>query len=207
MKKTLLGMGLGLVVATGAALAADLPRGPAAYSPYGAAPFAGYSWAGPYLGVNLGYQWGGTVNNPTKPSGLAGGIQGGFNWQNGQFVFGGETDLQLSAADDVFAPWKFVNPWFGTLRARAGVALNNVLIYGTAGLAYGGLRAETSLLTESKTHVGWTAGAGVEVGFAPNWTGKIEYLYVDLSDRAYSLTGVDNGLESSIIRLGLNYRF
>ncbi len=207
MKKKLISIGLALVVATGAALAADLPRGPATYSPYPSAPFAGYSWMGPYLGVNLGYQWGSTTNNPTKPSGIEGGIQGGYNWQMGQFVFGGETDLQLSAADDVFAPWKFVNPWFGTLRGRAGVAMNNVLVYGTAGLAYGGLRAESSFLTESKTHIGWTAGLGMEVGFTPNWSAKVEYLYVDLSDRSYSLTAVDNGLESSILRLGLNYRF
>ena len=207
MKKKIISIGLALVVATGASLAADLPRGPAAYSPYPSAPFAGYSWAGPYLGVNLGYQWGTTVNNPTSPSGVQGGIQGGYNWQVGQFVFGGETDLQLSAADEVFAPWKFANPWFGTLRGRAGVAMNNVLLYGTAGLAYGGLRAESALMTESKTHIGWTAGVGMEVGFTQNWTAKIEYLYVDLADRSYSLTGVDNGLESSILRLGLNYRF
>src|SRR5262249_20397496 len=162
---------------------------------------------GPYLGGNLGYQWGSTTNNPTEPSGIQGGIQAGYNWQVGQFVFGGETDMQLSAADDVFAPWKFVNPWFGTLRGRAGVAMDNGLFSGTAGLAYGGLRAESAFLTENKTEIGWAAGVGMEVGFAPNWTGRIEYLRVDLSDRAYSLTGVNNGLESNIVRLGVNYRF
>ena len=208
MKNKLIGAGLGLVVATaGAAFAADLPRGPATYAPYPAAPFAGYSWTGPYVGANLGYQWGSTVNNPTKPSGLQGGVQAGYNWQVGQFVFGGETDLQLSGADDVFAPWKFANPWFGTLRGRVGVAMNNVLLYGTAGLAYGGVRAESAFLTESKTHIGWSAGLGMEVGFTQNWSAKIEYLYVDLADKTYSLTGFDNGLESSILRLGVNYRF
>ena len=66
------------------------------------------------------------------PSGVAGGVQVGYNWQRGQFVFGGETDLQVSDADDRFASWKFSNPWFGTLRARAGFAMNNVLLYGTS---------------------------------------------------------------------------
>ena len=59
-------------------------------------------------------------------------MQAGYNGQYGQFVFGGETDMQVSDADDTFAPWKFSNPWFGTLRARAGFAMNNMLFYGTS---------------------------------------------------------------------------
>jgi outer membrane immunogenic protein len=160
------------------------------------------------VGANAGYQWGSTTNNPTKPSGLTGGVQAGYNWQYGQFVFGAETDLQLSGADDVFAGWKFSNPWFGTMRGRAGYAINNILVYGTLGLAYGGLKAETAAgLTESKTLGGWAGGLGMEVGFTPNWTARAEYLYIDLGDRNYAITGSANGLESSILRLGLNYRF
>ena len=52
-------------------------------------------------------------------------MQAGYNWQYGRFVFGGETDLQFTDADDKFAAWKFSNPWFGTLRARAGVTMDN----------------------------------------------------------------------------------
>jgi outer membrane immunogenic protein len=136
-----------------------------------------------------------------------GGLQGGYNWQNGQFVFGGETDLQLTDADDTFAPWKFSNPWFGTLRGRAGMAMNNILFYATAGLAYGGLKAEAAGLTETKTHLGWTAGVGMEVGFNRSWSAKVEYLYMDLGNRAYSVTGADNGLESNMLRFGINYHF
>jgi hypothetical protein len=97
-------------------------------------------------------------------------LQAGYNWQNGQFVFGGETDLQVTGADDTFAPYKFSNPWFGTLRARAGYAMNNILLYGTLGLAYGGVKGELGGLDESKTHTGWTGGLGMEVGFTPNWS-------------------------------------
>ena len=108
-----------------------------------AAAARAYRWMGPYVGANVGYQWGDIDNNPTQPSGIAGGIQAGYNWQNGNFVFGGETDINLSGADDTFAPWKFSNPWFGTLRGRVGRrGLNNFLFYGTGGLAYGGLEAE-----------------------------------------------------------------
>ena len=203
MKTKLLGAGVAILVGAVAADAADLSRG-GYRRPYIA---TAYSWMGPYLGGNIAYQWGDTSNNPTQPSGVAGGAQAGYNWQTGQFVFGGEADIQLSGADDTFAPWKFSNPWFGTLRGRAGIAFDNVLFYATGGLAYGGLRGQLFGLSESKTHLGWTIGAGVEVGFAPNWTAKIEYLYLDLMDRGYSITGMDNGLQSNLVRLGVNYRF
>lgn len=202
--KIVAGAAVAITLAVNAAGAADIPRAPYYTAP---APIGAYSWTGPYLGVNLGYQWGYTSNNPTRPSGMAGGIQAGYNWQSGQFVFGGETDLSFSAAEDVFAPWKFSNPWFGTLRGRAGFALNNILFYGTAGFAYGGVRGQNATLSESKTHIGWTAGVGMEVGLTPNWSARVEYLYIDLADRGYATTGTSNGLESSLLRLGVNYRF
>jgi outer membrane immunogenic protein len=203
MKKTIMAMAIA-TTASGSAAAADLPRGPAPYYP---PPASIYNWTGPYAGLNLGYQWAKVTNNVTEPSGIAGGGQLGYNWQLGQFVFGLETDIQASAADDTFAPYKFSNPWFGTLRARIGYAINNVMLYGTGGLAYGELKGEFFGLEEDKTLVGWTAGAGIEYGFTQNWSAKLEYLYMDLASRTYSITGVDNGLHSSFLRLGVNYHF
>ena len=55
------------------------------------------------LGLNLGYEWGRISNNPTRPAGAVAGIQGGYNWQFNQFVLGGEADIQITGADDVFA--------------------------------------------------------------------------------------------------------
>jgi outer membrane immunogenic protein len=207
MRKTILAATVAtMAVASGAAVAADLPRGPVPYYS-NPAPAGAFNWTGAYAGANVGYEWGKITNGSTEPSGIVGGLQGGYNWQSGQFVFGGETDIQVSGADDTFAPYKFSNPWFGTLRGRAGVAFNNVLIYGTLGLAYGGLKGEIAGLDESKTHVGWAGGLGMEVGFAPNWSAKVEYLYMDLGNRGYSITGVDNGLEANILRFGVNYHF
>ena len=40
-----------------------------------------------------------------------------------------------------------------------------------------------------------------------NWSAKAEYLYVDLDDRSYSLTGTSHGVNSNLLRLGVNYRF
>ena len=151
----------------------------------------------------------GVSNSPANPSGITGGVQAGYNVQYGQFVFGGETDLQVTDADDRFAPWKFSNPWFGTLRARAGVAMNSVMLYGTIGLAYGSLKIQNALtsVSESHTSAGWAGGAGIEVALMGNWTARTEYLYVDLGSSAFVLDGNNHGIQSNVLRFGINYRF
>lgn len=205
--------GAALVTALGAAMTVAAPGQSAAAdfaaTPYytAPAPLSAYSWAGPYLGATAGFEWGSVDNSGIKPSGIAGGIEAGYNWQSGAFVLGGETDLQLSGADATVSPFEFSNPWFGTLRGRAGVTLNNVLLFGTAGLAYGDIRADSALLSESHTSIGWTAGGGVEVGLTPRWSAKAEWLYLDLSDRNFTVTGTSNGLAADLLRLGVNYRF
>lgn len=190
-----------LTLAASAARAADLPR---IVSP--PAPSAAYDWTGPYVGVNLGYQWGSATNSGASPSGFMGGFQGGYNWQLGQFVLGLEGDLQASAADDLFAAWRFSNPWFGTVRGRAGYTMSNVMFYASFGLAYGGGTVQLGGLSESNTHVGWAAAGGMEVGLGPNWSARAEYMFIDLSDQRYGLFG-NTGFESSLLRLGANYRF
>jgi outer membrane immunogenic protein len=195
---------LAAMCVSASALAADLSyRQPYTVSQ----PLNAFSWAGPYLGANVGYGWGDVDNNPTKPSGFLGGFQAGYNWQTQQFVFGLEGDIQANGADDTFAPWKFSNPWFGTIRGRFGIAISNILLYGTGGLAFGEVRGETFGLSESHTTAGWTLGAGAEASFAPNWSAKIEYLYVDLSDHNFTITGLPNGYQFGTVRAGVNYHF
>ena len=198
-------MTLLVALSSGAGRAADLSHAPY-YTPEG--PLSSFSWIGPYLGGNLGYEWGSASNNPTRPSGIAGGIQGGYNWQSGQFVFGAEADIQLAAANDTFAPWKFSNPWFGTVRGRAGYAIGSLLLYGTAGLAFGELSGQTfGLVSESHTNLGWTAGVGAEAAIYGRWSAKVEYLFVDLASSTFAITGASNGLSANIFRAGVNYHF
>jgi len=207
MKKSALLAGLAAVLmASSAAIAADV-RGPTPYYSAPAPAPVGYRWAGAYAGLNLGYQWGSVDASGAEPSGFAGGIQAGYNWQNNQFVYGLETDLQLSGADDTFAGYQFSNPWFGTLRGRLGWSMNNILIYGTAGLAYGGLDVDFAGASEDNVELGWTVGLGMEIGFTPNWSAKIEYLYMDLGSSSFALTGVSNGYDASLLRFGVNYHF
>ncbi|MDR3466711.1 MAG: porin family protein [Xanthobacteraceae bacterium] len=210
MRKATLGASvLAAIGVSASAQAADLNYYRPGPQPYTVnQPLNAFSWAGPYLGGTLGYSWGTVDNNPTRPSGFEGGAEIGYNWQSGLWVFGVEGDLSASAANDTFAPWKFSNPWFGTARGRLGYTMNNVLFYGTAGLAFGELRAATAgLVSETHTNVGWTAGVGAEVGITQNWSAKVEYLFVDLSDSNFTLTGVQNGYRFSTVRLGVNYHF
>jgi len=197
---------------TMSAQAADLNYGRPSYT--GNQLYDAFSWAGPYLGGNLGYAWGSVDNNWAKPSGVTGGVQAGYNWQQlgSPWVFGLEGDIQASGAEETFAPWKFSNPWFGTVRGRVGYSFNvgyasNVMFFGTGGLAFGELRATTFGLTESHTNAGWTLGAGAEMNFAPRWSAKIEYLYVDLANSNFVITGASNGYRFGLIRAGVNYHF
>jgi outer membrane immunogenic protein len=205
MTRTLFGAAVAaFALAAAPALAADLPRGD---TPYVAAPYGVYNWTGFYAGLNLGYAWGSVTNTGLSPGGLAGGFQGGYNWQTGNFVFGAEADLQLSGAKDSFGGFQFSNPWFGTLRGRAGYAINNILLYATGGFAYGAGTAQLAGLSETHSSVGWTAGGGMEVGLTPRWSVKAEYLYVDLGAQNYTLTGLSHEIQSNVLRFGANYRF
>jgi len=191
------------------ACAADLNYGqPAPYAPYAySQPYGLYNWGGPYVGANLGYGWGEVGGSLTNPSGFIAGVQAGYNFQNGPWVFGLEGDIQASGADNTVSPWKYTNPWFGTIRGRGGYAFNNILLYGTAGLAFGELRAETIGQSETHTNAGWTVGVGGEVGLTQNWSAKIEYLHVDLSSSRFAITGGANDFSSNVVRVGVNYHF
>jgi outer membrane immunogenic protein len=207
MRTGLIGTAAALALTTTAAGAADLYRGSPPYASAAPPMPYTYSWMGPYLGANIGYRWGALSNSGAEPNGVAGGFQGGYNWQIGQFVLGAEADLQLSNASGTFANYKFSNPWFGTVRGRAGYAMNNILFYGTLGLAYGRGHVDIGSVGEDNLHGGWTAGGGLEVGLTRNWSVRAEYLYLDLGTESYGLTGTSNGLTANLVRFGVDYRF
>src|SRR5262249_25728688 len=127
-----------LGVASANAADAPIPYGappPVPYAPPPAVPYAPPApalpclWLGPYVGTNVGFQWTSNIGGMGS-SGVTGGIQGGYNWQSGPWVYGVESDFNLSSVSGRFADFQFSNPWFGTLRGRAGYATNNVFFYG-----------------------------------------------------------------------------
>lgn len=179
-------------------------------------------------------------------SGWNAGVQGGYNYQSGCTLFGVEADWSWSdvrassfnqdgdqtaavpLTDSVTLSSKM--RWFGTVRARSGIIVDNVLLYATGGFAYANFdRAfaffndngpPASVFTSNNTRWGWTAGVGTEWAFAPNWSLKSEVLYMQFEKSTITAigngTGIGNlgvpyGLESQdqvwVSRVGLNYRF
>jgi len=183
-----------------------------------------------------------------SPFGVIGGGQIGFNWQAApHWLLGVEADLQGSSEREtvcVFACSPNVSAgfprnmtitqgldWFGTVRARAGWATGPVLFYGTGGLAFGHVTTDVSLAYfnfgvpisaaahSAQTTTGWTAGFGAEARLFGNWTGKVEYLYLDLghvgaagfnevfTPAVSESQQFSSSFHDHIVRFGLNYKF
>jgi outer membrane immunogenic protein len=191
-----------------------------------------FSWTGFYLGANVGYGWGdadhlagfnsGTGINDFDIDGAFAGGQVGYNWQIERFVIGAEADIQWSDIEGDCAPGACGVPqttsheidWFGTVRARLGYAAGEWMPYITGGYAFGDATRTTSSGGGSSADAsidGWVAGAGVEWAFAPNWSAKAEYQYLDFGDERYVFptAGLDPivDLTFSTVRIGVNYRF
>jgi outer membrane immunogenic protein len=220
-----LALGLLLTSLTGAAYAADLPAPPAA--PYTKAPAIVSpvtNWTGFYIGAMGGYGSENTSDQFAIKGGFAGGTVG-YNWQFGQFVAGIEAD---GAWADISNSVTQIDPILGavtatakvdalaTVRGRFGVAVDQVLLYGTGGLALADTKISASALgltvSDSKTMTGWTAGAGVEWMFLPHWSVKGEYLYRSFGGQTFFANQVVGGIQTGTLNInsgqvGINYHF
>ncbi|MBN8996041.1 MAG: porin family protein [Rhizobiales bacterium] len=172
---------------------------------------SGFSWNGPEIGVLLGYGWGNASAPGTKfgADGWTGGAYAGYNFQVApQFVLGVEGDIMASGMDGSVAGLGVSNPWNATLRGRAGWAYNQFLLYGTGGLALGGLKTSTPGDSDTKTQVGWTLGVGAEAALTNTVTARLEYRYTDLGNAGFSNVGGGNvGFTSNQLMLGLGMKF
>jgi outer membrane immunogenic protein len=240
-KKILLGAAAALLLGPTAALAADLPMKavPPAPPPYDWTGFyIGVSGGGSLGGSNHLDPSGSniTADGILVKGGEIGGTVG-YNLQVSRFVLGFEGDISWvgeygSHVDNGIAPPGFpqnASPafqsftketWLGTARGRLGYAADNLLFYGTGGYAAAGVTEgmnstvnNTNVFSASSTRSGWTAGGGLEWGFAPNWSAKFEYLYVRFENGGGFVTALGDGTRSSvtlddnIVRAGINYRF
>jgi outer membrane immunogenic protein len=194
------------------ATAADMPL------PYKmqAAPAAPFNWTGFYVGINGGYAWGTSnwtgAGDFNATGAMAGGTVG-YNLQMSQFVVGFEADFDGSwlKGSATSACCEIKNDWFGTARARLGVAMDRWMPFVTGGAAFGDVKLDTVLGSDTDTRIGWTAGAGVEYAFTGAWSAKLEYLYVDLGTPSCSVTtcgvATDVAFKTNIVRGGVNYHF
>ena len=97
--------------------------------------------------------------------------------------------------------------WIGTLRPRAGLAVDNWLLYGTGGLAYSGGNP-VPFAGSSPTRSGWAVGGGLEYTNDKQWSLGLEYLYADFGKSAQSQSGAAPAEDrSQMVRGRLNYRF
>ena len=214
---------LSLVSFSGVANAADIPAPAPATAPVYVPPRAAvYNWTGFYVGAMGGYGW--SKNNGNDLKGGFGGGTIGYNAQFGNFVVGIEgegawADINQSASflGVVIATDRIQA--FGSLTGRAGVALDNVLIYGKGGGAVASNKISLTALgilgvnaSDTQTHWGYTVGGGVEWGFTPNWSIKGEYLWAHYESQNYFVNVAPPGFASgsfdvNTVKLGVNYRF
>ena len=183
------------------------------------------------------------------PLSFTGGFTAGYNWQSsGGFVFGLETDigaLRLNEPATTTAQYPCCGgdfftvrqsartDWLLTARPRVGFVRNNVLWYGTGGVAVTNLdyRAnfsdtgdgalESGSIDEKK--VGWVLGGGAEVAVPDtHWSFKGEYLYMNFGSSSVTSTNLtacctvpfpdsifthSTNLKVNVVRFGANYRF
>ncbi len=187
--------GLSLLACHGSALAADMPlKAPQLQT--------AYDWTGLYIGAHAGFGRGSSsavLSDPAASAtgnvfdGMIGGVQAGYNYRlRSGLLFGVEADFTFpnyltsnsvvsslaTARSAVAEQWDYA----ATARGRVGYAAGSWLTYATGGLALAGERFLNvpSVGNDEKilnTRLGWTAGAGIEYGFAPHWSARLEYLY------------------------------
>ena len=173
-------------------------------------------WSGFYLGALLGYSSGETrtddaLSGDIDGDGVDGGAYAGAQWQLGNVVLGGEGDLLVSGLDGEENGIAFDQGLNGSVRARAGIALDDFLLYGTGGAAVSNVELEGSDGGEDQTLWGWTAGAGAEAALTDMVTARVEYRYTDYEDETFSLGGgagdVETDLSTHSVRAGVGVRF
>jgi outer membrane immunogenic protein len=215
------------------AQAADLPRAraPAPVAPVAYVPPV-YNWSGFYVGGNLGAGFADSswtdpftgAHDTFNKGGFIGGGQVGANVQFNALVLGIEGDfdwtgLKASGHDSLGNTIGVNTQWTSTVTGRVGAAFDRLLVYGKGGVAFahdndslntiGGAAASASL-----TRTGWTAGAGLEYAFAPNWSAKIEYDYlgfgsetVNLPTAAFPTYSTGASLNIQEVKAGINFKF
>lgn len=169
----------------------------------------------------------------TAATGVAAGVEIGYDWQDRYFVYGVAADWtwtglkhSQSKTQSGTTAWTHQAKvdWLASFRGRMGLAVDNTLVYFTGGLALGEVKSSVRATTDagllydwgtlSKVQAGWVAGLGVEHKFNQNWSIKAEALYYDLGRS--SATGTAAARETYqteftheviVGRVGLAYHF
>ena len=239
MKKSLvIAIGAAALGLSAQANAADLAARPYTKAPM-VAPAPIYTWTGFYAGIQGGGGWGssdevffGAPNAVgfagTQDYDISGGFVGGvfgYNWQVNNVVFGIEGDYHWA---DISGRSAVVNAGlgdtyftkirgFGDIKGRLGYSTGPALWFISGGAAVGDMQHRYdgipgNVFARNDWRWGWTIGAGAEYMFAPNWSAKVEYNYIDFGKTTIQYTPVvTNRSEWSdtvhTVKVGVNYHF
>jgi outer membrane immunogenic protein len=209
---------------------------------------ATYNWSGAYIGAQAGYAWAdarvgqtfaaGTFDDygwAYDPSGGFGGLYAGYNHQfDGGLVLGIEGDYSFASVKDttLYRALGVDDPAFGgvleldsvgSIRLRAGYAMDRWLPFVTAGLAVASYKHTTVDFPGSvpyadvkDTIAGYTLGAGAEYAVTDNWVVRGEYRFADFGRHTSVRHAIFNGaplnsdaieLKTHDIRIGIAYKF
>lgn len=175
---------------------------------YNEAP-ASTSWTGAYVGGHIGAAM--PSANPFKGGkGLALGAQAGYDYDLGSAVIGGEVEAtHLGDAKAKVPNGNLKERWRAAVKAKAGVKLDDTLVYGTAGVTVTSLRDGGGVTGPDGMKEGYLLGAGAEHRFTPQISAKVEYNYVATDDvRTFSNNVVSHtDLSDHVVKGGVNYRF
>ena len=185
------------------------------------AALAGSPYIGLHAGVaSLSSDWTEFFATPSsgdsEDSDFIGGIHGGFMHSFDQIMLGVEGDLSFTDVSEGFDGFEGIGveaDFLGSLRARAGWKMDNIMPYLTAGVAVGDLEYTFffggPVDSENDTRVGFVGGGGFEVMFAEGWSGRAEVLYYDFGEASGSFPtfGIGYDVDTSFVvaRVGLTY--
>lgn len=213
MKKLFAGAALtaSLALFASSALADGMGRG-GSVKDSGCCCASGYNWGGFYIGAQVGTADLRTHTSFHDPSGTLGDVsffdqddgfsvggQIGYNIQKCMAVFGIEADLAWTDIDRSRSrnigdnPLVPVDPvfrtemnLFGTIRTRAGVAVDNLLLFVTGGLAFADLehsaRNGVFSFSDSDTRWGWVVGFGTEYALTDRISWRSDVLYASFNE-------------------------
>jgi outer membrane immunogenic protein len=138
----------------------------------------------------------------------------GYNFSNGPWVWGVEADINGAGFDEKksitgLGTLSASADWYGSLRLRGGYAWDRLLIYGTAGVAFGDFEIKSSLGgKDSSVQTGLALGVGAEYAIDDKWTARAEALAYTFSDNV-TLAGKKQDVDfgHGTVRLGLTRKF
>ncbi|MGX5850001.1 outer membrane protein [Mesorhizobium sp. PL10] len=207
-----LAVALGLFALSGTAFAADVvSEEPPAPAPIAELPVA--SWAGPYAGISAGYGFSGHAKvhdggPDIKTKGFVGGVFGGYQWQQENFVYGAEADLGYNGVKGDSGGVNSKGGFEGSLRARLGYAVTpEILLYGTGGGALKNQKVSVPGASDDNTMLGWTAGVGTDIKITDNVFGRVEYRYTDFGSKSFDSVGTKVKESDNRVTFGVGMKF